>query len=229
MLSRMDTTVLSPQAGQTLVATETDRPYWRDRSRHSLDKTILAEQAAYGRASAEQHADIREAIGDAKFDVVAALDDRHMQNMQAQHRSDIATQEGFTDSADRLAASERGITSHIAHGIDVTREAHARTDHAISDVRMEQLEQTQRLYEKIGGFESTSLRLQAEYAGDLKFQMEKRFGDLRLELCEKFCKVETTIKDEAQKSRDQASEIRIRDLEMDKLKLQIKLDLLGKP
>lgn len=56
----MEATVITPTAGQAVVATEQDCNH--DRAR--LDKLIAAEQAAYGRLASEQHAAIRSDVGD---------------------------------------------------------------------------------------------------------------------------------------------------------------------
>ena len=198
----MAATVIAPTPGQTVVTTDDGRDYSRSPHR-DLGKLIVSEQAAYGRIAAEQHGEIRHDIGDAKqatsdakFDVVAALDQRHVA------------------AADRLADASRDIMSHVAHVGDASREGLAKLQHELAELGYRQL-----------GAESRMLLEMQRHSTE----SERRAADARVEALKDHCEIKDLIRCEGSRTRDLIDRNRMRDLESDNLKLQMKLNLLEKP
>jgi hypothetical protein len=222
----MESTVLSPEKGQTVVTAGNDQIGWSEymhATGRDLDK-LVREQAAYGRTDADQHAAVQVAIGDAKCDVVAAVNESNGQVLAGQHRSEIAAQVGFAGSADRIAALDKSITSQVAHGTEVTRDAQAKIEDSLGNVRSEQAAQAKALAVRFGELESSLLRETGKCGSGLQLQIEQRFGELRLELCEKHCEIKALVTYESATTRQQMANDRMRDLEIRNARLEALLD-----
>jgi hypothetical protein len=229
----MDTTVLTPNDKQTVVATQDgncERP---------KGDTTLIEQSAWGHKMTEQHAEIRADIGNVRADIGAAradlgsvktdiagvqasIGDAKCEVMgqaanlaaesiqaanQAAARSDVMIQGNFTANADRIVAVGKDVNAHIAHGTDVTREGASKVQQGICDLRYEQAAGVKELVEKLHG-------------------CDEKFANLRVEFCEWTCEVKSLIREEAAKTREQATDYRMRDLEKENARMQAKLDFL---
>lgn len=146
----MDTAVISPQPGQTLVATED-----ADRCRQRTDPWLLQGQAA-----------IRDDVGEAKYDLAATVNERAAENLQATARNDAITQANFAAAAAGASAIERSSNAQVVHGIDVSQQAHAQTQHAICDLRYETQTTARDGFERMGVFE----RNMVERTGSLELR-----------------------------------------------------------
>jgi hypothetical protein len=239
----MDTTVLTPNDKQTVVATQDGNCDPR-----KPGDTLLIEQSAWGHKMTEQQAEIRAdignvradigdvradigsvktdicgvqaSIGDAKCEVMGQASHLAAENVQAVNqaaaRSDVMIQGNFTANADRIVAVGRDVNAHVAHGTDVTREGIAKVQQELCDVRYGQLAGVKEITEKM-------------------HLCDQRFADLHVRMLEQQCEIKGLIRDQAEDARRQAEETRkqmadyrLRDAEALAARLQNKLDFLGR-
>ncbi len=210
MLGCMDTTVLSPAPGQTVIATEESY----GRRRHSADPWVLQGQA-----------DIRDDIGEAKYDLAEAISDRAAENLQAAARNDAITQANFTAASDRLAQTSRDITAQVAHGIDVLQQAEAQTQHSLSDVRYELQAATHNLGERAGAMYVEMNK----HFGDVELRVTKSIDDARVERVKEHCEIKELIRAEAAATREQAANFRMLDQAALIAELKMQVALAKKP
>lgn len=207
----MDTTVLTPGSGQSVVATS-DGPPRRD----VHDDFLATEQAAWGRASNEQHGDIRAEIGDAKCDVVAAVNQVQLDAVKSLAQSEAATGE-------RIAQASRDTGALVVHGFDAARESAAKLQQQISDVRFEQGAQHGVTLGRIAEFEHQASLAYMERFGEIELRIAKEGSDVRLKMLEQSCDLKALVISQAAETRKEIADARTRDLERENLLLQMKL------
>jgi hypothetical protein len=233
MLFGMDTTVLTPNDKQTVVATQDGC----DSRKSPAPDTALIEQSAWGHKMTEQHAEIRAdigevradignaradlggvktdiaavqaSIGEAKCDVMGHASQLAAENLQAAARNDVVVQNSFAANADRIVAVGKDINAHVAHGTDVTREGNARVQQELCDIR----------YAQLAGVKELSEKMHA---------CDEHYAELRAQLLQQQCDVKTLIREVAAESQKQMADYRMRDLELANARMQAKLDALGR-
>jgi hypothetical protein len=192
MLVCMDATVLTPAPGQTVITTEDGY----HSHKHYTDPWVLQGQA-----------DIRDDIGEAKYDLAETINSRAAENLQAAARNDVITQANFTAASDRLAQASRDINAQIVHGVDVLQQAEAKSQHLLSDVRFE----LQAAARDLGDRLSMAHCKMLERAGEIELRLTKSIDDARVERVKEHCEIKELVRAEAAATREQAANFRMQD------------------
>lgn len=210
----MESTVLTPGPGQSVVTTGHGWPY------AALDPLIVAEQAAYGRQQAEFAADIQRQNGEISADVQRTVKDSEASLAQslgglssgalsAIGGTNARVERSAADTADRLHRIHRGLSRDIddaedglnKHVADFEREVSSRFCDVQTDV--------QKAKSKI-------LCKMAEDHGLALLESAKQYADLK-----------ATILSDGEKTRSQAADYE-RDRLRDKIQ-NLQLQLVAKP
>jgi hypothetical protein len=120
----MDSSILSPQPGQTVVTATHGHPHY-PYPRNDLDDLIVSEQAAFGRAEAEAARDLTRDVKDSACEIVRTTDRQTADVLDAIGKASAYGAEAFERACDR--------THKVA---DLVRETSCEVKQRINDLEI---------------------------------------------------------------------------------------------
>ncbi len=164
------------------------------------------ETHAWGRDLGSDIGDLRAEVGETKYAVAKAE----------------------AETAERLADASRDTTAHVGHGFDVTREAAAKLQAELSNLRVEQAEQQGRIFERIHEVEARTTSAYMARLGAIELRIVEQAGQSRVEQLEQHAKLAALILADGAKTREVLAENKADELKMLVQKLQMEAAIAAK-